>query len=112
MRNKMLLNRRMASVLLVVCVIALFTANPLAQQPAGNSHVLKPTPKTVAWGYYDASAPPVLRIKSGDTVEIETVITNSPSGLGAAGLAPEAGVKKAWLVARPLMAPTRTNAAR
>ena len=29
-------------------------------------HHLKPTPKTVAWGYYDASTPPVLRIKSGD----------------------------------------------
>ncbi|HVT83181.1 MAG TPA: hypothetical protein VHM90_21260 [Phycisphaerae bacterium] len=31
---------------------------------------LKATPKTVAWGYYDAAAAPVLRIKSGDRVEI------------------------------------------
>ena len=36
---------------------------------------LKPTPKTVAWGYYDAKAAPVLRVKSGDTVEIQTLIT-------------------------------------
>jgi hypothetical protein len=32
------------------------------------TYTLKPTPKTVAWGYYDAKATPVLRIKSGDAV--------------------------------------------
>jgi hypothetical protein len=32
-------------------------------------YTLKPTPKTVAWGYYDAkAAAPVLRAKSGDAV--------------------------------------------
>lgn len=35
---------------------------------------LKPTPKTVAWGYYDAKAAPVLRVKSGNTVEIQTPV--------------------------------------
>jgi acetamidase/formamidase len=49
---------------------------------------LKPTPKTVAWGYYDAKAEPVLRIKSGDTVEIQTLITNSPKRLEDAGVPP------------------------
>jgi hypothetical protein len=44
-------------------------------------HTLKPTPKTVAWGYYDAKAAPVLRVKSGDTVEIQTLITSSPKRL-------------------------------
>ena len=48
--------------------------------------ILKATPKTVAWGYYDASAPPVLRIKSGDTVEAQTLITSSPARLEGAGL--------------------------
>jgi acetamidase/formamidase len=42
---------------------------------AQTTHTLKPTPKTVAWGYYDAKTPPVLRVKSGDTVEIQTLIT-------------------------------------
>lgn len=46
------------------------------------TYTLKPTPKTVAWGYYDAQAKPVLRVKSGDTVEIQTLITNSPKRLG------------------------------
>lgn len=49
---------------------------------------LRPTPKTVAWGYYDAKAEPVLRIKSGDTVEIQTLITNSPKRLEDAGVQP------------------------
>jgi acetamidase/formamidase len=55
-----------------------------AQQP----YQLKPTPKTVAWGYYDASTPPVLRIKSGDTVEVQTLITSSPTRLEGAGVKP------------------------
>ncbi len=50
---------------------------------------LPATPKTVAWGYYDAAAPPVLRIHSGDSVEFETLLTNSPTGLERAGVAPE-----------------------
>jgi acetamidase/formamidase len=50
---------------------------------------LKATPKTVAWGYYDAKAVPVLRVKSGDTVEIETLITSSPKRLEDAGVPPE-----------------------
>ena len=58
-----------------------------AQPPA--AYTLKPTPKTVAWGYYDAQAKPVLRVKSGDTVEVQTLITNSPKRLEDAGLPPE-----------------------
>src|SRR6266481_2951302 len=53
------------------------------------TYTLKPTPKTVAWGYYDAKAAPVLRVKSGDTVEIQTLLTSSPKRLEEAGLPPE-----------------------
>jgi acetamidase/formamidase len=70
-----------------------FPAIALAQNPTVSSSqqkfTLKATPTTVAWGYYDAAAPPVLRIHSGDTVEFETLITNSPTGLEKAGLPPE-----------------------
>jgi len=61
--------------LLVVILLLAITAN--AQQPS--AYQLKPTPETVAWGYYDASTPPVLRIKSGDTVEVQTVSISSPT---------------------------------
>jgi len=54
---------------------------------------LKATPKTVAWGYYDAKAAPVLQVKSGDTVEIETLVTNSPKRLEDAGV-PAEGVQQ------------------
>jgi len=52
-----------------------------AQQPAGSAgavYQLKPSPKTVVWGYYDPKTPPVLRIKSGDTVEIQTLLASNP----------------------------------
>jgi len=61
-----------------------------AQQPQPAIQSLKPTPKTVAWGYYDASAPPALRVKSGDTVEIQTLPAGvSPAQLEAAGVPQE-----------------------
>jgi len=62
-----------------------FAVSVSAQQPLQ----LKPTPKTIAWGYYDASTPPVMRIKSGDTVEVQTLITSSPTRLEGAGVKPE-----------------------
>ena len=67
--------------------LLLLASTVSAQQPAAKSqYSLKPTPKTIAWGYYDASTPPVLRVKSGDTVEIQTLITSSPKRLEGAGL--------------------------
>jgi len=45
---------------------------------------LKATPQTIVWGYYSASAKPVLTIHSGDTVRVETVSGN-PARLEAAG---------------------------
>ena len=62
----------------------LFACTANAQRPLQ----LKPTPKTVAWGYYDAAAPPVMRVKSGDTVEVQTLITSSPTRLEGAGVKP------------------------
>ncbi len=36
-------------------------------------HELDAAPETVCWGYFDAAAPPVLEIESGDSVTIHTV---------------------------------------
>jgi len=65
--------------------LALF-ALPLAY---GADYKLKATPSTIAYGYYWSEAKPVLRVKSGDTVEIQTMITNSPERLAAAGVKAE-----------------------
>jgi len=68
-------------------------AAPLcAQQPVGSAgqiYQLKPTPKTVTWGYYDPKTPPVLRIQSGDTVEIQTLIASSPERFESARVPPD-----------------------
>jgi acetamidase/formamidase len=66
---------------------ALLLAVPLLAAPA--THTLKATPKTVAVGYYDAKATPVLRVGSGDTVVVETLITSTPKRLEEAGVPPE-----------------------
>jgi len=61
----------------------------LALAAYGADYQLKATPGTVAWGYYWSAAKPVLRIKSGDRVEIQTMLTNSPERLAAAGVKAE-----------------------
>jgi len=38
-------------------------AENIVAQAQPTTHVLMPTPTTVAWGYYDAAAPPVLHIR-------------------------------------------------
>lgn len=53
---------------------------------AQHRHYLPATPATVAWGYYWAGARPVLTVASGDTVDVETLLTNVPDRLAAAGV--------------------------
>lgn len=48
-----------------------------AQAPAQTTHHLAATPKTVVVGFYSAGVPPAIKIKSGDTVLIETVSGNA-----------------------------------
>jgi len=52
-------------------------------------HQLPATPTTVAYGYYWSEAKPAIRVSSGDIVEIETMLTNSPTGLERIGVKPE-----------------------
>ena len=80
------MNFRFVGVALAILVETTWLCGPSAAQ---EKVTLKATPKTVAWGYYDAKTTPVLHVKSGDTVEIETLITSSPKRLEAAGLAAE-----------------------
>ena len=65
------------------------TPSKKAQDAAPKIKELQATPSTVAYGYYDAAAPPVMRIQSGDTVRIHTLITSTPQRLEAAGIAKE-----------------------
>jgi acetamidase/formamidase len=58
-----------------------------AQSP--RVHHLAATPTTVAYGYYWSEAKPALRVSSGDVVEVETMLTNTPAGLERIGVKPE-----------------------
>jgi len=65
----------------------LITAASSAQAP--KTHRLEATPTTVAYGYYWSDAKPVLRIASGDIIDVDTLLTNTPRGLERAGVKPE-----------------------
>ncbi len=70
-----------------IVLAAMVCAGP-ANMPAGAQelHQLPATPETVAWGYYWSEAAPVLRIASGDIVDVVTMITSRPDRLEQAGV--------------------------
>jgi acetamidase/formamidase len=74
--------------LLRASVLALLTAAVAHAQPP-QVHRLEATPATVAYGYYWSEAPPVLRIPSGDIIDVDTLLTNTPEGLAKAGVPDE-----------------------
>ncbi len=51
-----------------------------------HTHRLEATPATVVYGYYWSEAAPVLRIASGDIIDVDTLLTNTPEGLAKAGV--------------------------
>jgi len=65
-----------------------FAFVPGVDAAAQTVHQLAATPTTVAYGYYWSEAKPALRIKSGDIVEVETMLTNTPTGLERLGVKP------------------------
>src|SRR5215472_9378916 len=71
-----------------------FATAALAAAPAGRAHGpathrLEATPATVVYGYYWSEAAPVLHISSGDVIDVDTLLTNTPAGLAKAGLPDE-----------------------
>ena len=73
-----------------VCIgITALGAVLAGQSRAPKTHRLEATPATVAYGYYWSDAKPVLRIASGDIIDVDTLLTNSPAGLQRAGVPPE-----------------------
>ena len=74
---------RLLSAILILTFAGI--AGTASQTP--KTHRLEATPETVAYGYYWSEAKPSLRIASGDIIDVDTLLTNTPSGLTAAGLA-------------------------
>src|SRR5688572_31788064 len=69
---------------LTLMVIAVAMTSSVAQSP--KVHRLEPTPATVAYGYYWSEAKPVLRIASGDILDVDTLLTSTPDRLEKSGV--------------------------
>jgi acetamidase/formamidase len=67
-------------------LLAFVAASAGAQAP--RTHRLEATPATVAYGYYWSEARPVLRIASGDILDVDTLLTSTPDRLEKAGVKP------------------------
>ena len=74
----------MKSLCSIVAAAALTAIAVTAQTP--KVHRLLVTPDTVAYGYYWSEAKPALTIASGDIIDVDTLLTNSPRGLAGAGV--------------------------
>jgi acetamidase/formamidase len=79
-------SRARPAVTAAAAVVALFAAG--GQTRAPKTHRLEVTPSTVAYGYYWAGATPVLHVESGDIIDVDTLLTNTPMGLERAGVDP------------------------
>jgi acetamidase/formamidase len=78
--------RRATVAVMAAAAVTITGVAILAAQSAPKTHRLEATPSTVAYGYYWACAAPVLRIASGDIVDVDTLLTNTPMGLERAGV--------------------------
>jgi len=79
--------KRFAIATVLAAAAAALSAAQSSRTP--KTHRLEATPDTVAYGYYWSEAKPALRIASGDIIDVDTLLTNSPTGLERAGVAPD-----------------------
>ncbi|HET9011285.1 MAG TPA: acetamidase/formamidase family protein [Gemmatimonadaceae bacterium] len=69
-------------------LLALIVGASSAAAQSRTVHRLDATPATVAYGYYWSEATPALHVHSGDMVDVETMLTNTPTGLERIGVKP------------------------
>lgn len=75
------MNRR-----IITLALAGLSITVSAQNTGPRVHRLEATPETVAYGFYWSDARPALRVASGDIIDVDTLLTNSPAGLTRAGV--------------------------
>jgi len=76
--NGAMLSRAILSVVISAAV------SMIAEAP--KTHRLVATPGTVAYGYYWSETKPVLRITSGDILDVDTLLTSTPERLEKSGV--------------------------
>ncbi len=76
-----------AQLCLIPFVLALVAVSGFASPVEAQAvHRLVAGPETVAFGHYDPEKPGVLRVRSGDIVEVTTMLTSNPDRLVQMGL--------------------------
>jgi len=65
------MNRAQRLSIILLLTLLLGTA---ATRPVFGEHVVRVTPSTVQWGYFAADAKPVLTVKSGEVVTVDTIV--------------------------------------
>ncbi len=70
---------------LLIAAPAIFFFGTLVNAQS-KTHELKLEPKNIHWGYYEAKLAPVLRIASGDTIRVETMVAGGLQRLRLAGV--------------------------
>ena len=73
----------------VTIALAVLAVGALGLAQAPRTHRLQATPATISYGYYWHEAAPVLRIASGDIIDVDTLLTNTPNRLEASGVPPD-----------------------
>jgi acetamidase/formamidase len=68
------------------CIVGIAAMTLSGAHAQSRAHELKLEPKNIHWGYYDAKVPPVLRIASGDTVRVETMVARGLERVRLAGV--------------------------
>ena len=111
--------RRSLYLVFVSLFIWFLLATSLGAQ--SRTHDLKLIPPNVHWGYYDGQLKPVLRINSGDTLRVETMVARGLERLKLAGVpdeeipaslkAVESAVTNRGPGAHPLTGPTYVEGA-
>src|SRR6059058_4381441 len=69
-----------------IAAVLLSAVGVWSQNTQPKTHRLEATPATVAYGYYWSEAKPALKIASGDIIDVDTLLTNNPTGLARAGV--------------------------
>jgi acetamidase/formamidase len=77
---------RPITTVLVVGTFAFTTVGAQAPKTQSKVHRLEATPTTVAYGHYWADMKPALTINSGDIIDVDTMLTNTPDRLERSGV--------------------------
>jgi acetamidase/formamidase len=76
----------MRNTIFAVVTLLVLSTLVVGQKSSPKTHRLEASPATVVYGYYWSEAKPALRIASGDIVDVDTLLTNTPMGLSRAGV--------------------------